>query len=59
MLNAFGGVGADWPVSYDELEPYYCDAEDIMSVAGPPNEDSPFPRSRLTRCRRIASTMST
>ena len=40
------GIGVDWPVSYEELEPYYCDAEELLAVAGPPNEDSPFPRSR-------------
>lgn len=45
-LRSRFGVGVDWPVSYDELEAYYCDAEDMMSVAGPPNDDSPFPRSR-------------
>jgi choline dehydrogenase-like flavoprotein len=38
------GVGCDWPVSYDDLEEYYCDAEDIMAVSGP--ADAPFPRSR-------------
>lgn len=45
-LRSRFGVGADWPLAYDELEPYYCDAEDMMQVAGPANEDSPFPRSR-------------
>jgi choline dehydrogenase-like flavoprotein len=39
------GVGVDWPVSYDELEPYYGEAEELMHVAGP-NDGSPFPRSR-------------
>ncbi len=39
------GVGVDWPVSYDELEPYYCETEDLMAVSGP-SDDSPFPRSR-------------
>jgi choline dehydrogenase-like flavoprotein len=38
------GVGSDWPVSYDELEEHYCDAEQIMQVSGP--SDSPMPRSR-------------
>jgi choline dehydrogenase-like flavoprotein len=38
------GVGRDWPVSYEELEPYYCDAEEIMQISGP--DDGPFPRSR-------------
>lgn len=39
------GVGEDWPVGYDDLEPYYCEAESIMGVAGPSN-DSPFERSK-------------
>jgi choline dehydrogenase-like flavoprotein len=38
------GVGADWPVTYDDLELYYCEAEEIMAVSG--SEDSPCPRSR-------------
>lgn len=29
------GVGADWPLSYDELAPYYVQAEAMMGVAGP------------------------
>ncbi|NNF07232.1 MAG: GMC family oxidoreductase [Candidatus Eisenbacteria bacterium] len=44
-LQTIYGVGADWPISYNDLEESYCDAEDIMGVAGP-SEDSPFPRSR-------------
>ena len=44
-LNSLYGVGTDWPISYEELEPYYCDAEDLMAIAGP-SDDSPFPRSR-------------
>lgn len=39
------GVGVDWPVSYEELEPYYCDAEDAMQIAGR-SDHTPFPRSR-------------
>jgi len=39
------GVGSDWPISYDDLEPYYCDAEDILAVSGP-SDDTPFRRSR-------------
>jgi choline dehydrogenase-like flavoprotein len=39
------GVGDDWPISYNELEPYYCEAEDAMGVAGP-NEHAICPRSR-------------
>lgn len=29
------GVGVDWPVSYDDLVPYYSDAERTMMIAGP------------------------
>lgn len=39
------GVGTDWPVTYDELEPHYCDAEDLLQVAGS-SEHTPFRRSR-------------
>ncbi|KAF1049384.1 MAG: Fructose dehydrogenase large subunit [Xylophilus sp.] len=42
------GVGRDWPISYEELEPYYCRAEEEMGVAGPndPALQSPAERSR-------------
>jgi len=44
-LRSTYGIGNDWPVSYDDLEEYYCDAEETMSVAGP-QDGSPFERSR-------------
>ena len=28
------GVGADWPISYDDLRPYYADIEGELPVAG-------------------------
>lgn len=43
-LKSTYGVGLDWPISYDDLEPYYCTAEQVMLTSGPP--DSPMPRSR-------------
>jgi choline dehydrogenase-like flavoprotein len=39
------GFDRDWPISYEELEPYYCDAEEIMQVAGDSNS-AIHPRSR-------------
>ncbi|MDQ2148476.1 GMC family oxidoreductase [Alcaligenaceae bacterium C4P045] len=47
MKSAYG-VGRDWPISYDELEPFYCQAEEEMGVAGPsdPAMQSPVERSR-------------
>jgi choline dehydrogenase-like flavoprotein len=44
-LKSLYGIGRDWPISYDELEEDYCNAEDIMQVSGA-SGDSPYPRSR-------------
>ncbi len=43
-LRSRYGVGLDWPISYDDLEPHYGIAEQVMLVSGP--ADSPMPRSR-------------
>ncbi|MCF6103556.1 GMC oxidoreductase [Mesorhizobium muleiense] len=45
-LKSLYGVGNDWPISYDELEPFYCDAEDVMSISGDPDMAAMMPRSR-------------
>ena len=29
------GYGRDWPVSFDELEPYYEEAEEALKISGP------------------------
>jgi choline dehydrogenase-like flavoprotein len=39
------GVAQDWPLDYDELEPYYVAAENRMSVAGSPDMAVILPRS--------------
>ena len=44
-LKSKYGVGKDWPLSYDDIEEYYCKAEEIMAVSGPDNSVI-FPRSR-------------
>jgi choline dehydrogenase-like flavoprotein len=41
------GVGADWPISYDDLEPYYRDIEGELPVAGddwPWGDPHPYPQ---------------
>jgi len=45
------GEGADWPIGYADLDPYYQQAEDYMSVCGDTSESwnairahQPFPR---------------
>ncbi|NIR50214.1 GMC family oxidoreductase [candidate division KSB1 bacterium] len=41
------GFGEDWPLSYDDIEPYYCKAERLLGIAGT-DDDNPFapPRSQ-------------
>jgi choline dehydrogenase-like flavoprotein len=41
------GVGVDWPVKYDELVPYYEQAERTMLVAGPEDLDVVYPGARF------------
>ncbi|MXR40342.1 FAD-dependent oxidoreductase [Halobaculum sp. WSA2] len=45
-LGSSVGLGADWPIDYDELRPYYAAAEEELSVSGA--ADNPFapPRER-------------
>ncbi len=33
MRSEFG-LFADWPLSYEDLEPYYCEAEQLLAVRG-------------------------
>ncbi|HEU5454096.1 MAG TPA: GMC family oxidoreductase [Nocardioides sp.] len=44
MRSRFG-VGADWPISYADLEPWYVAAEQAMGVAGDDSSDQGSPRS--------------
>ncbi len=52
-LKSLYGVGDDWPVSYDDLDPFYQEAEERMGIAGeqgPPEMDprgKPFPMPPL------------
>ena len=40
-IKSLYGIGRDWPMSYDDLEPYYYEAEVKMGVSGAPNTGSP------------------
>jgi choline dehydrogenase-like flavoprotein len=44
-LRSKFGVGLDWPISYDDLEPWYCQAERELGVAGDSAADPAAPRS--------------
>lgn len=45
-LQSAYGVGRDWPISYDDLEPYYHEAEVLWGVSGPAEMAKYSPRSR-------------
>jgi choline dehydrogenase-like flavoprotein len=43
-LKTLYGIADDWPIGYDELEPFYVKAERALGVAG--NADNPFASRR-------------
>ncbi len=48
-LRSLTGVGADWPISYEDLAPYYRETEAVLQVAGPHHNPfkprrEPYPR---------------
>lgn len=40
-IKSLYGVGVDWPLTYEELDPWYQEAEEILGVAGADNTGSP------------------
>ncbi len=44
-------TGIDWPFGYEELEPYYCKAEEYLAVCGDSNEDWSTPNSKMWRSK--------
>ncbi|HEU5220038.1 MAG TPA: GMC family oxidoreductase [Gemmatimonadales bacterium] len=42
-LAHFGGISPAWPITYDELEPYYTEAEGLYQVHGARGEDPTEP----------------
>src|SRR5262244_3028842 len=59
-INHHGGVSPAWPISYDDLEPYYGEAERLYHVHGQRGEDptephasTPFPHPAVSHEPRI------
>ena len=59
-IRHHGGISPAWPISYDDLEPYYSEAEKLYQVHGERGEDpteppagSPFPHPAVTHEPRI------
>src|SRR5439155_8891286 len=44
-IRHHGGVSPAWPISYDELEPYYTEAESLYQVHGARGEDPTEPEA--------------
>ncbi|HKG94745.1 MAG TPA: GMC family oxidoreductase [Gemmatimonadaceae bacterium] len=44
-LRHHGGLSPAWPISYDELEPYYSEAEQLYQVHGERGKDPTEPRA--------------
>ena len=44
-LRHKGGISPAWPISYEELEPYYLEAEHLYQVHGKRGEDPTEPKS--------------
>jgi choline dehydrogenase-like flavoprotein len=59
-IQHHGGLSPAWPISYDELEPYYTQAENLYRVHGNRGEDptegyagSPYPYAAISHEPRI------
>ena len=46
QLKSLYGVGTDWPFSYEELDPFYQEAEERMGVAGEQGPAALDPRGK-------------
>ncbi len=45
-VTSLYGVGDDWPITYDDLDPFYQEAEERMGVAGEQGPEGLDPRSK-------------
>jgi choline dehydrogenase-like flavoprotein len=59
-IRHFGGISPVWPISYDDLEPYYLQAERLYHVHGQRGEDptepfasGPYPHPPISHEPRI------
>ncbi|MCW2992935.1 MAG: family oxidoreductase [Conexibacter sp.] len=61
-VRTLDGVGDDWPITYEELEPYYVEVEKQFAVSGldgnpalPPGEGPPLPPVPLNQVGRLGA----
>jgi len=55
-LRSNYGVGVDWPIRYEDLEPYYVQAEVALGVAGDSLDTHGSPRSQAYPMQAIPMT---
>jgi choline dehydrogenase-like flavoprotein len=53
-LRSTYGIGRDWPLRYEDIEPYYCEAEAEIGVSG--SGDLGSPRSKPYPMQALAET---
>jgi len=60
VVRHHGGLSPEWPISYEDLEPYYLEAERLYHVHGNRNEDptdppasGPYPHPAVSHEPRI------
>jgi choline dehydrogenase-like flavoprotein len=60
LIRHYGGVSPAWPISYEDMEPYYAEAERLYHVHGERGEDptepaasAPFPHPAVSHEPRI------
>src|SRR5207245_5063577 len=46
-IRHHGGISPAWPISYDDLEPYYTEAENLYQVHGNRGEDPTEPPANV------------
>lgn len=44
-IKHYGGISPEWPITYDDLEPYYTQAEHLYHVHGNRGEDPTEPKA--------------
>ncbi|MBK8004955.1 MAG: GMC family oxidoreductase [Gemmatimonadetes bacterium] len=54
-LRHHGGLSPAWPISYDDLEPYYTQAEQLYQVRGNRGEDPTEPEASGPYCHPAVS----
>ena len=56
-VHSLYGIGYDWPFTYDDLEPFYFEAEERLGVAGTPGPPELDPRIEALSASRLPADL--